>query len=247
MKLKMILGLCFAVAMLVSAIAAQGASAQTAVACAPNTETGKEQFSDNHCTTAATGNGGFKHVTFTGSTAITGSGGVTKLKSVSSGVELELQSTEVTGSGTMENKEEAGVMFAHGTGKLRYFNVTVTKPAGLGCEVKSDDATPVVGQVVTKELTATTKNLTNELSFVPVAVAPNNIFASFTVFNCSTTPLNHLYSAKGSVKGQTSGATTKFTHANTTAQGTLTLQGQLAGIEGELTIKGANGNGLALT
>jgi hypothetical protein len=157
---------------------------------------------------------------------------------------MELQSTELTGSGTMEDKEEADVIFAHGTGKMGYFNVTVTKPAGLGCEVKSDDATPITGQVVTKELTASTQGLTNELLFKPVAASPNAIFASF---NCSSGAPPTLYSAKGSVKGQTDGATTKFIHLNTTAQGTLRLQGQLAGIEGELTIKGANGNGLALT
>jgi hypothetical protein len=236
MKLKAILGLCFAVAMLVCAIAAQGASAQEAYTCASGG--GKKDFTNNHCTNAskvAENTGSFGHVAFAGSTAITGTGGVTKLKSVSSGVELELQSTELTGTGTMENKEGN----ASGTGVITYKTVTVAKPAGLGCKVKG-------GEVVTAELAASTKGLTNELLFTPKSGATGS-FATFTVEGCSIGALNHAYTAKGSVKGQTDGATTKFTHSNTTAQGTLTLQGQLAGIEGELTIHGPNGNGLALT
>jgi hypothetical protein len=69
----------------------------------------------------------------------------------------------------------------------------------------------------------------------------------FTISSCSVAALNHTYALTGSVKGTTSGTTTNFTHSGSTAQKTLSLAGQNAGIEGSLTIKGPNGNGLALT
>jgi hypothetical protein len=128
-------------------------------------------------------------------------------------------------------------MFAHGTGVITYKEVTVTAPAGKGCKVKTEE-------VVTKELTATTKGLENQLNFTPAA---GETFAEFTVEGCSIAALNHVYTAKGSVKGTIEGATTRTTHAGTTEQNTLTLSGQKAGIEGVLAIKGPSGNGLAVT
>jgi hypothetical protein len=233
---KTILSMCMLCALAVAGFAAQSASAQTAYTCL---KIAGGPFATDHCTTQGPPKE-YAHVEIAIPTNITGTGGTTKLKSVQSGVTLELQSTSLTGTGSMENVEEGGEMVAKGTGVIKYKGVTVTQPAGKGCVVTG-------GEVVTKELAASTKGLTNELKFTPKA-GETAAFAEFTVSSCSIAALNHLYTAKGSVKGQTSGATTKFTHENTTGQKTLTLSGQLAGIEGELTItRTSSGNGLALT
>jgi hypothetical protein len=242
---RAIVGLCMLCALVFSAFAAQSASAKSTTAVTCGKGLGTSDFSDGHCkTNVGAGKGEFGHATFVGKTNITGTnettGGAkeaTKLKSVQAGVTLELQSQTLTGTGTMENKEEAGEMFAHGTGVITYKEVTVTAPAGKGCKVKTEE-------VVTKELTATTKGLENQLNFTPAA---GETFAEFTVEGCSIAALNHVYTAKGSVKGTIEGATTRTTHAGTTEQNTLTLSGQKAGIEGVLAIKGPSGNGLAVT
>jgi hypothetical protein len=228
MKRRAVLGLCMLCALAISAVAAQSAFAEKAYTCAP----GGSTFSDALCTSAGSG---FGHVELTkAETSITGQGAVTKLKSVQSGVTLELQSTELTGTGSMKNNAGG---WAEGTGVITYKGVTVTAPAGKGCSVTG-------GQVVTNKLAATTEGLTKELKFTP---ASGETFAEFTVSGCSISALNHAYTAKGSVKGTTNGGKTEFTHAGTTAQGTLSLSGQKAGIEGTLEIKGENGNALVLT
>ena len=203
---KSILGLCMLCALAIAGLAAQSASAQKAYTCAETgTQVGANKFSDSHCKTPNGTTGPWRHVAFTGKTNITGSGEVTKLKSVQSGVTLELQSTELTGSGEMENKEEGATTWAEGTGTITYKNVTVTLPAGKGCKV-------VGGSVTTNKLAATTKGLTNQLKFTP---ATGETFAEFTVEGCSIGALNHLYTAKGSVIGNTEGATTVTTHNGT--------------------------------
>jgi hypothetical protein len=161
----------------------------------------------------------------------------TKLKSVQAGVTLELQSTTLTGTGTMENKEEGGEMFVHNTGVITYKEVTVTAPAGKGCKVKG-------GEVVTNKVTGTSKGLKNQVKVTP---ATGETFAEFTVEGCSIAALNHVYTAKGSVTANMKGVTASTTHAGSTEANTLTLSGQKAGIEGQVTTGGQNGNGISLT
>jgi hypothetical protein len=240
---RAIVGLCMLCAFAFSAVAAQSAFAvgQTAVTCGKNL--GSKDYTDAHCKTKGAG-GEFGHETFVGKTNITGDNiltgterQTTKLKSVQAGVTLELQSKVLEGSGTMENKEEAGEMFAHGTGVITYKEVTVTAPAGKGCVIKG-------GQIQTNKLTTTNKGLLNQLSLTPTT---GDTIAELTIEGCSIAALNHVYTTKGSVKGTIEGATTRFTHANTTEERTLSFSGQNAGIDGRLTIHGANGNGVAFT
>jgi hypothetical protein len=229
-------------ALVFSAIAAQGAFAQKAYECKASAgKTG--DWNDAHCKEEGTkGASAFEHVattkgTITGSNITTGEERSTaKLKSVQSGVTLELQATEVGGEGEMENHEEGATTWAEGTGTITYSNVTVTAPAGKGCEVETS-------KVVTNKLAATTKGLTNHLKFTP---ASGEVFAEFNVKGCSIGALNHTYTAKGSVTGVTSGATTTASHAEVTEANTLSLSGQKAGIDGSITISGPN-NPLVLT
>jgi len=256
-KLKTMIGLCAVLAMAVCAFGAQAASANTAVTCAPaESGTAVETFPDAHCKETPTLlKKGWTHVPIEKekATAITLSNETTngakatgKLKSVQSGVTLELQATEVSGTGELENKESGGEMWAEGSGTIVFKNVTITQPAGKGCEV-------VGGEVTTNKLRGTTKGLTKELKFEPFT---GTTFATFEVKGCVAplTALNHVYTATGSVKGTTNGATTEFAHGQTTptktgttGQETLKLFGQNAGLEGTATIKMKEGNGIALT
>jgi hypothetical protein len=244
-KGRSMFGVLVVLALALSAVAAQGASAaeNTAYTCAP----GGTQFSNATCTTAGTG---FGHVVVpvNTSTAITGTGGLTKLATTISGVAVQLQATSVDVTGTMENHVVGTEMVASGEGTITYTGVTVTAPAGKGCKVfeKKEGETLInEGMVSTNVLKASTAGLTHNLNFSP---ASGSTFASFQVSGCSIAALNGLYEVTGSVQSTSIvGTATKFTHANTTAQGTLKVRGQVAGIEGELNLFGANGNPLALT
>jgi hypothetical protein len=224
-------------ALLASAVVAQASFAQTTYTCA-NFSTG--DFTDNHCITAGSqGHSPWGHVGIAVNTQTTetGSGGLMKIKTVQSGVTLELQSTEATATGTVENKEEAGAMWAQGKLVITFKGVTVTAPAGKGCTVKG-------GQIVTKELAQTSKGLTNQTKFSP---ASGETFASFVIEGCSLAALNHEYTAKGSLIGNNSGATTNFGHEFVTFLTSWFVNGQNAGLDGSVTLKGPNGNGLTYT
>jgi hypothetical protein len=248
-KLKIMFGLCAVSAIAICAFAAQSASAQTAYLCSQGSPT--LVFEDAHCKTPTNikANQKFGHTKITPNSdtpfiltnETTGEARSTaKVKSVQSGVTLELQATEVEGNGKFQNKEEGAVTWTEGTGTITFKNVTVTAPAGKGCKVTG-------GSITTKELKATTKGLTNQNKIEPGATAEGK-FAEFTIEGCSIAALNHAYSVTGSVIGNTEGTTVIFTHAGVTAQGAFSIFGQKAGIEVSLTTKDeTTGEGIAHT
>jgi hypothetical protein len=221
------------------AFAAPGALAQNFYTCGKG---GSKDFTDSHCRTkVAGGTGEFGHTAFTGKTSITGSNETTgglkslvKLSSVQSGVVFQVDATELQLSGALENH----LAYAEGSGTIVLKGAVVTFPAGKGCAIKG-------GEITSNEVILSTEGLLNELQIR--AWPLGGTIAEFTVTGCSVAGLNHAYALKGSFKGASEGTTTNFTHNGVTAQKTLTLAGQTAGIEGSLTLKGSNGNGLALT
>lgn len=249
---RAILGLCMLCALAFSAVAAQSASAitgTTAFTCKGVTP-GTGKFKAAHCKPTDAGTGNFEHVAvaentttdITGTNEKTGpetkTSSITRLHSVISGVEVELSATGVHGEGTMVNKKTAeGEHFAEGSGQIHYTGVEVTKPAGKGCKAYSKKPSEggVEKTITTNVLSATTKGQGDRLQFNPPA---GGIFVEFYVEGCTIAALNGPYKVEGSIKGTPNGATTVFERAETTAQGTLKLRGQNAGIEGELTISG---------
>ena len=244
---KAVIGLSILCALALGAFVASGASAQEVFTCAKNG--GKKDFGagDTHCSKGhvAEGTGEYGHVAFTGKTATSVvNEGNFKLKSKVAGLEIVFQATSIEGNGKIENvaKNISAIGF------LIFKNVTVTVPAKSGCEVESIPAT--VGEVATKEvihskeLATVNMGLTNEIGFQP---SEGKTLAEYTVKKCTNNEFNGTYELEGAFRGLTSGSTIAFTHANTTAEGALFLSGQHAGVEGSLTFKGANGNGLALT
>ena len=142
---RAIIGLCMLSALVFSAIAAQSATAvetgTTAFTCVKVTKAvGTAGFSKEHCKpgNAVSSNAEWEHKKFKPNTTtkITGSNETTngekevsRLKAVITGIETELQSTVLEGSGTMVNNAEGEEMWAEGEGTITYKNVTVAKSA----------------------------------------------------------------------------------------------------------------------
>jgi hypothetical protein len=250
---RAIFGLCIACALLVSAVAAQGASAATtAFTCAKGAP--KATWSDAHCTSTVS-TLEYGHVLVTKKTTITGASGTKfegkqRLKATINGIVTELVATGVSGTGTMENTELGGVggeMAAKGTGTITYTGVTVAKPAEKGCKVREVGGEGKEEMVTTQTLAAQTTNEMG-LKFTP---AVGTLFAKFKLEGCKGTEalegLNKEYEVTGSIIGTPEGGETVSTHAGTTAQETLFVGPNKAGLEGSLTIKGENGNALTVT
>lgn len=233
-----------------SAFAAQSAAAATkgttAFTC-KEVATGA-QFSDAHCKTAKAGGSGFAHVAIaqgtttkiTGTNETTGGAKQTALlRSTQSGVEEELQAKVVEGSGSLINTiDESGEHHVHATGTITYKEVSVTKPAGKGCEVYEDTEKAeegALGVVKTKEITGTSTGQGDRILIKP---AVGEVFATFIITNCSLAALNGTYEVKGQLTATTEGATLVATEGDVTTQNTLKLRGQKAGLDGILTIKG---------
>ncbi|MDX6654262.1 MAG: hypothetical protein QOH18_972 [Solirubrobacterales bacterium] len=215
--------------------AANEAEEGEAVMCEANTETGKQQFNDPHCTNPETGNGGYKHVpilpgfnaawassnekTASGTTAAQPS----KLATTISGIATEIECTTVTGEGTLTNAASA----VSGTGKIAYKGCTVTKPAGKGCIVTEGGFTTAALAVTTVGQT------TNNVKFSP---SSGTEFATVPISKCSTEVLNNKFLVTGSVTETASGATLTTTEEGVTKQETLKLGGKAAGLSGAHTV-----------
>jgi hypothetical protein len=254
---RAVVGLCMLCALLVSAFAAQSASAvgTTAYTCVKGGKV-SPTYNSAHCR-PSDGAGEWSHESIANGTTteLTGNGKDDKgnpipgfLVSTAFGATVELEGKTVTGSGQMTNSIESGEMFASGSGTITFSEVSVVKPAN--CKVQTDGPSKEKledGVVHTESLKATTKGQADRLKFEPT-VAPT--FARFWISTnlpppAAACPLdNTTFTATGSVTGVPNGATTEFTEADTTAQNTLKLNGAKAGISGSLTIEGrATGSG----
>ncbi len=254
---KAAVGLCMLCALALSAFAAQGASAASngttlftcKVPSGGDVSVG-QKFNKGHCKDKATdndtdANGTFRHVAFNQdvTTEITGTSentaGVCEgsiLRSTQAGVEEELSSKcshilpEVGGvKSWVTNKVDAttGEHYYEGVAFLDYTEVKVAKPAEKGCKVKNE--------TVIAHLKFTTLGQGANIKFSP---ATGEKFAEFEIEGCSIAALNGKYEVKGSLLVEPNGATITTTEAAVTAQGTLKLRGQVAGLEGGMTVKG---------
>lgn len=238
------IGICLLCALVFSAFAAQGAGAvtlgTTGFTCKEKKEPGGAGFSGPHCTAADVVKTGakYEHVAIAqnqvteGRVTNTTTGGetqVARLKSTIAGVEVELQATGTLGEATGTNKLAAnGEHFIEGTGQTSYSGVSVTKPAGKGCKVKA-------GEFKTKLLKGTSAGQGMEGKLEP---AEGTTFGEFEIEGCSIAAINGVYQITGSIKCPGDGATVLCTHAATTAQGTLKMRGQKAGVEVTTTATG---------
>ncbi|HEX5608660.1 MAG TPA: hypothetical protein VFX45_01050 [Solirubrobacterales bacterium] len=251
---RVAVGLCMFCALLVGAVAAQGAAAATngttAFTCKEKKEAGGAGFSKAHCTKADSVESGakFEHVEIAKGTSTEisisneSTGGSTVpflLKYSMGGVAVPFTATGVTGSGTMENAidAETGEHYSRGEGTLTFTGVTTSLP---GCKVATDTSEGGIGElgvIHTEPLVMTTKGQGDALK---VEAKNPLLVATFHLTGCTNSALNGTDSVRGSVKGVPSGSTVQFTHAASTAENSL--EGALgtstkAGVEGSLTVK----------
>ncbi|HET7445873.1 MAG TPA: hypothetical protein VFJ57_14580 [Solirubrobacterales bacterium] len=219
------------------------ASASTAFECAPvGSGAG---FSDAHCRTASIG-AGYKHQAIGGTQAIeatdwntsgeTTAGTSSVLKTVLSGVSVEISCLATSASGSFENTETGGEMVAAGTATVAYSFCKVSQPAGKGC------STP---ELVEFGVAGTTLGLGKAVKLTPAAGAEQ--FVGLQISGCSIKALNNTYPVKGSVIATATGATLSTNEIGVTEAGTLTVGGQKAGLTGSLTVSTPVGSALALT
>jgi hypothetical protein len=250
---RALVGLCMLCALLVSAFAAQSASAvgTTAYTCVKGGTGGTGvKYTTPHCRPkdesgeyghTAIANGTTTELTVNGKdekgNSITGF-----LVSTAFGATIELEGKSVTGTGQMTNSIEGGEMIASGVGAITYTNVSVVKP--LNCKVKTDGPANEEledGVIHTEALKTTTKEQGDRLKFEPVTAPTVARFWLVTDKGppASPCPLHtNTFTVTGSVTGVPNGATTEFTEADTTAQNTLKLNGAKAGLSGSYTIEG---------
>lgn len=228
------------------ATASASATGTTAYTCAANVGPGK-QFSDGHCLTAASGEGGFKHVEITMETNITGTNANTASGTTAGSPEIffgtpvavatQVSCSTASTTGTLKNTTSGAEMILLFSLVTNYTGCEVIKPAGKGCKVKE-------GKITTKPLSATTKE---QGSFLKISPTEGTELAGITFEGCSVSGLNNTFPLTGSYKVPPNGATLPSSPEEVTAQNTLKLAGQKAGLEGDTTLKGPSGAAIAVT
>lgn len=245
-KRRTFAGICVLCMLTVGAITAQNATAAvkgtTLFTC--KKEGPGNSFLKAHCKSEdfSPGNGEYEHVGFkegttteiTGTNAGNGSDTkttiLTKLKSTISGVNVEFQANGVHLLGWVTNAKDPtdDEHYFHGRFTITHKEVTVTAPVGKGCKVKG-------GEIVSDELADTSAEKGDTVTISP---AEGSVDEAFEVEGCSISALNRVYDLEGSINCPMDGSTIICTHANTTEQGTLKLDGQKAGLEFTVTISG---------
>jgi hypothetical protein len=242
---KTITGLCLLCALVLGAVSAQSAIAvkgTTLFTC--KNEGPGHNFTKSHCKAGdfSPGNGEFEHVPIkegtttelkgsnVGNGADTNTTVVTTLKSTIAGVSVGMQTTGVLLQGWVTNAKDPGTgeHYFHGRFKITHTGATVTAPKEKGCKIKGEE-------IVSKELAFTSAGKGDAVAISPVE---GTVLEAIEVEGCSMAGLNGTYELKGSISCPLDGATITCTHASTTEQGTLTLKGQKAGIEGTVTVSG---------
>lgn len=155
----------------------------------------------------------------------------TRLQSTISGVNVELQTTEVTTEGWLEDlKGEDGEHFIHGENQITYGNVTVTAPKEKGCKVKGAKITTNLLRFSTAR-----RGMAGR-----VEAASGETLSSFNIEGCTVAALNGVYEVKGSITCPLDGATVTCAEKATTEQATLKMRAQKIGIEGASTVSARN-------
>jgi hypothetical protein len=243
---KSVIGIALLCALALSAFATSSASA--AAGRAFECVSGKGTLRGEHCLTTGTASATFGHVEIKNGTATeitatnaksaseTTASSPATLSGTIAGVKTAIVCTGVSGSGTLTNAS-TGVS---GSGVIKYSGCTVSEPAGKGCEV-------VGGTIETSTLSATTVGRTNNNELEFKAPTGGN-FATINIKGCANeAPPAAAYPVTGSLIATTIGATTETVEATITAQKTLKFGGQVAGLNGAITISKKGSNPLALT
>jgi hypothetical protein len=263
---RAIVGLCMLCALLVSAFAAQSASAVTkgttlftcVAAQVPGPETTKG-FSDAHCKVPTENKAGqlsnvkFEHLEvpqdekthFTYSNKNVGpkteTTSIHRLKATIAGSAVSLNSPEVHCTGFLKNRKHGAGEIPEGEHWIHGTEIVCTfslvKEELLGCTVTGITAPGGKEMVSTAKLTATSTGKGDSITLLPEV---GTLFSEFELTGCAIGPLT--IKVHGSLTCKPTGATVICNHEEVTAAKSLRLQnpttGPVAGYEGEVTITG---------
>lgn len=242
---RAVVGLALLCTAVLCACAAPAASAlgTTAFTCKEGASSATK-FSDAHCTKAsAEGKFGHAEVAVGTETAFTATNGQTAsettaatplvIRSVTEKLEIEVECTGVTASGSLTGGEFSGEMYVSGTSTFAITACTVLKPTAISCVVTG-------GKLEPKALSQTTLGQGEKIRFGP---ASGTAILTFKLEKCTTGSLNKEYTLEGSWKASRSGTTLTSTHAGTTTDGTLTLNKEKAGLASAITLRAKKAGG----
>lgn len=219
-----------------SGIATSTASASTTTGVTCKAVTTGATFSDSHCVTTSGGGSGFIHESLpqNTSTPITIAGAATtSVKSTIASVPVEIACSAAAGTGILNTQGPVGAqeMYSWGTAEITFSGCSLVSPTGFGCTVGSST-------LKTNPLLFTTKE---QGMGVKLAPETGTTIAEVKIDGCTgvASVFNGAWPLSGSVVLTPHGATLNSTHAETTAQGTLTfIGGNVAGLATSLTLKG---------
>ncbi|HVQ59334.1 MAG TPA: hypothetical protein VMS60_10570 [Solirubrobacterales bacterium] len=247
---KTIVGVCMLCALLISAFAAQSASAitgTTVFTCKEGAGDGGATFAGSHCKTGeSSGKYGHYKVAENTSTELRGHAvGSMIIKSTIGGSPVTFTSTSVEGSGSVQNLvDESGEHYVQAETQGIYSGVTINVPK---CFVYTDDGTGTPGTqgvIDTEVLTTTSKGQGDAVKFTPkegeaiskLWILDKNKKGAGGECSCPGT-----FTLTGSVLGKPDGATFIFKHAEMTEQNTFKLGsgggGSKAGFEGSIALE----------
>jgi hypothetical protein len=243
---RSVIGIALLCALALSAFAASSASA--AAGRAFECVSGKGTLRGEHCLTTGTASATFGHVEIKNgvATEITGTNAKsasettasspTTLAGTIAGVKTAVVCTGVAASGTLTNATTGVSTFLETTAT----GCTVEEPAGKGCVIPGEE-------IEMPSLTATSVGRTNNNELEIKGPTGGNI-GLIEIKGCANeAPPANAYPLKGSYIVTTTGATLEKVEATITAQKTLKFGGQVAGLNGAITISKKGSNPLALT
>lgn len=230
----------------VSGIATGSASASntTGFTCRA-TGLGGVGFSDSHCVTAVGSGATFVHEALPENTslpiAITNEGtpaATIKATVPKVGIPIAISCTTAAGKGIFNTQGAVPPkeMYSWGSAEIKFSGCTVEMPTGSGCTVTS-------GTVNTKPLLFTTYEQGMGVKFGPET---GTTLAAVEISGCTgvASAFNGTWPLSGSVVLTPHGTTLASTHAESTAQGTLTfIGGNVAGLTSNITFKSTGGSG----
>jgi hypothetical protein len=262
---RTISGLILLCALIVSAVAAQAASAvsQTAVECtSTGTPLNTDRFADAHCKTKEVGKPNFHAATPTGTKIATEGTNITTfpssepavLKALVMGVDIQIEAELVTFAkkSTVENNVTGEEMYAEGLlPELHIANVTTPVPNCGVAGMPPGGGADTPGTIQTWPLRATTKGLAQGVVKFE-AQSPNKL-AEFTFTGASCGLAGTPWPVYGTITSdKAEGATIPFSHKAVTNAKSLrvlnAMSGPFAGLTARVTIKKeSDGTPIALT
>lgn len=273
---KTVVGLAVLCALCLSAFAASSASAKGTTAGECSSTATVKDFEDAHCDKSKTG-GTFGHTLFPLNTAtsvtavndLTGTSSPFILAGKIAGIVVHIQCNTVSGTGTVTNKEEGGVMkLAFGESTTSFSNCSITTPeSALKCTVTVAETKATETDPMNLKKGATTTDVTGNSLPEPVEEGGTEMglkFSApaggkFTTITLAGAECPEAFKGafpvtgsaiatggRGSTEAVTSsGATGIFTKASTIKF--LKFAGNPATLEGTLTFRKSGGNPLIIT